>query len=223
MKILLVEDERVLGRAIHRGLSEAGHECTWVQSGHEALARVQDAAVDVIVLDLLLPGESGLEVLSDLRSGGDDTAVLVLTALGSVDDRVRGLDHGADDYLTKPFEFPELLARLNALARRTTARVGPTCVVGPLELDLATRRVTRNGHQIDLSPTELTILSYLMRQAGQVVTRKMLNEHVWGEDFGGMTNVIDVHINHLRRKIDRGFDASLIHTVRGQGYVLRVG
>jgi two-component system OmpR family response regulator/two-component system copper resistance phosphate regulon response regulator CusR len=162
-----------------------------------------------------------MTILNSLRKAGVQTPVLILTALGSVDDRVKGLHVGADDYLVKPFAFPELLARLHALNRRSSVRPAPTTVVGPLHLDLSTRKVTRGGQEIDLSPTEFSMLEYLMRYAGQVVTRKMLSEHLWGEDWGGMTNVIDVHINHLRRKIDRGHDAPLIHTVRGRGYVLR--
>jgi two-component system OmpR family response regulator/two-component system copper resistance phosphate regulon response regulator CusR len=133
------------------------------------------------------------------------------------------LDVGADDYLVKPFAFPELLARLHALCRRSAARPSMRLKVGPLELDLSSRKVTRAGQDVDLSPTEFSILEFLMRYSGQVVTRRMLNEHLWGEDWGGMTNVIDVHINHLRRKIDRGYEQSLIHTVRGRGYLLRAG
>jgi len=221
MDILVVEDEKVLGKALQRGLQEAGHQCTWSQNGAEGLRLAETQAFDAIVLDLMLPDEHGLHILSTLREAGNVTPVLVLTALGSVDERVLGLDSGADDYVTKPFAFPELLARLNALSRRAVTRPAMSYSVGPLQLDLTTRRASRAGNELDLSPTEFSILGFLMRHGGQVVTRKMLNEHLWGEDWGGMTNVIDVHINHLRRKIDRGYDAPLIHTVRGRGYVLR--
>jgi two-component system OmpR family response regulator/two-component system copper resistance phosphate regulon response regulator CusR len=221
MDILVVEDEKVLGKALQRGLQEAGHQCTWSQSGAEGLTLARQHPYDAVVLDLMLPDENGLDILAALRNVGDATPVLILTAMGSVDDRVRGLDCGADDYLTKPFAFPELLARLNALSRRATTRPAMAFAVGPLQLDLTSRRVSRAGKELELSPTEFSILGFLMRHGGQVVTRKMLNEHLWGEDWGGMTNVIDVHINHLRRKIDRGYDAPLIHTVRGRGYVLK--
>jgi len=221
MDILVVEDEKVLGKALQRGLQEAGHQCTWTQSGAEGLQQARQQNYDAVVLDLMLPDENGLNVLAAMRELGDSTPVLILTAMGSVDDRVRGLDCGADDYLTKPFAFPELLARLNALSRRAVNRPALAFTVGPLQLDLTTRRVSRAGKELELSPTEFSILGFLMRHGGQVVTRKMLNEHLWGEDWGGMTNVIDVHINHLRRKIDRGYDAPLIHTVRGRGYVLK--
>ncbi len=221
MDILVVEDEKVLGKALQRGLQEAGHQCAWTHNGADGLLAAKQQSFDAIVLDLMLPDAHGLSILATLRGAGDATPVLILTALGSVDERVRGLDGGADDYLTKPFAFPELLARLNALSRRAVTRPAMAFTVGPLQLDLTTRRVTREGNELELSPTEFSMLSFLMRHGGQVVTRKMLNEHLWGEDWGGMTNVIDVHINHLRRKIDRGYDAPLIHTVRGRGYVLR--
>jgi two-component system, OmpR family, response regulator len=222
MKILVVEDEKVLGKALHRGITDAGHECHWLTSGREGLQAIRSLPFDAIVLDLLLPDLHGLEVLRDARAAGVRTPVLILTALGSVEDRVSGLEEGADDYLTKPFAFPELLARLQALARRSSPRPQTTLAVGPLQLDLTNRRATRGEQEVDVSPTEFSLLSFLMRNAGEVVTRKMLNEHLWGEDWGGMTNAIEVHINRLRRKIDRGHERPLIHTVRGQGYVLRV-
>ncbi len=219
MELLIVEDEALLGRAIERGLSEAGHRCTWTRSGTEGLEMTRQRPFDAIVLDLMLPDLDGLSVLDVLRTGGVHAPVLILTALGSIDDRVKGLDAGADDYLVKPFEFPELLARLHALGRRLRPAV--RLEAGPLTLDLSTRKVRRDEQDVDLSPTEFSLLELLMRFAGQVVTRKMLNEHLWGEDWGSMTNVIDVHINRLRKKIDRGHDGSLIQTVRGRGYVIR--
>jgi two-component system OmpR family response regulator/two-component system copper resistance phosphate regulon response regulator CusR len=221
MDLLVVEDEKILGAALDRGLREAGHSCVLARSGSKGLELARTQKFDAIVLDLMLPDVDGMTILNSLRRVGIQTPVLILTALGSVDDRVKGLHLGADDYLVKPFAFPELLARLHALNRRSATRPAPTTALGPLHLDLSTRKVSRAGQEIDLSPTEFSMLEFLMRYAGQVVTRKMLSEHLWGEDWGGMTNVIDVHINHLRRKIDRGYDEPLIHTVRGRGYVLR--
>ncbi len=217
----MVEDDQRLGKALQRGLEEAGHICTWTRNGSHGLEFARTQQFDAIILDLMLPDLDGLTILQSLRRDGIQTPVLVLTALGSVDDRVRGLERGADDYLVKPFAFPELLARLLALCRRSAVRPAMRHRVGPLELDLSTRKVTRGNADIDLSPTEFSILEFLMRHAGHVVTRKMLNEHLWGEDWHGVTNVIDVHINRLRRKIDRGQEEPLIHTVRGRGYVLR--
>jgi len=221
MDVLVIEDEAVLGKALQRGLSDCRHSCTWVRNGRKGVELGLSQRYDAIVLDLLLPDMDGIEVLGSLRSQGIQTPVLVLTALGSVENRVRGLRSGADDYLVKPFAFPELTARLEALSRRSGLRPSLTQTIGPLCLDITTRRATRAGKEIDLSPTEFTVLEYLMRFKGQVVTRKMLSEHVWDDDWDGTTNVIDVHINRLRNKIDRGFDVPLIHTVRGHGYVLR--
>jgi two-component system OmpR family response regulator/two-component system copper resistance phosphate regulon response regulator CusR len=221
MQVLVIEDEKTLGKALRQGLDEAGYASTWTCSGQQGLELARTSQFDAIVLDRMLPDLDGLTLLESLRSFGSQTPVLMLTALGSVEDRVQGLEHGADDYLVKPFAFPELLARLHALCRRSGKRPSPLLDVGPLVLDLSTRRVTRDKTAIELSPTEFSILEYLMRYAGQVVTRKMLNEHIWGVDWDGMTNVIDVHINRLRSKVDRSFNEPLIHTVRGRGYVLR--
>lgn len=223
MNVLVVEDEQLLGKALSRGLTEAGHACVWTRSGEKGLEYASTQQFDAILLDLMLPEMGGLEVLSSLREQGIGTPLLILTALGSVDDRVQGLNRGADDYLVKPFAFPELLARLNALWRRSAPRPPPSHQVGPLFLDLSSRKVVRDSKEIDLSPTEFTVLELLMRHAGNIVSRKMLNEHLWGQDWNGMTNVIDVHINHLRQKVDRGFGEPMIHTVRGRGYVLRSG
>lgn len=221
LELLVVEDEKVLGRAIERGLTEAGNHCTWTRSGSEGLQLACTSSFDAIVLDLLLPDMVGLDLLGHFRRDGHRTPVLILTALGSTDDRVRGLDSGADDYLVKPFEFAELLARLHALVRRSSIRPAMSHEFGPLRLDLSTRKVSRAGDDIDLSPTEFSVLEFLLRYHDTVVTRKMLNEHLWGEDWGSMSNIIDVHINRLRRKIDRGYEQPLIQTVRGRGYVLR--
>ena len=221
MELLLVEDDRVLGKAIQRGLTDAGHACTWVRSGQRGLDEFQSQRFEAVVLDFLLPDLSGLDLLVKGRQAGVRTPVLMLTALGSVDDRVRGLDAGADDYLVKPFAFPELLARLAAICRRAMDRPATTLAAGPLILDLTVRRVTRDGVEVTLTPTEFSLLEFLMRYVGQVVTRKMLCEHLWESDWEGVTNVVEVHINRLRGKIDRGKGEPLIQTVRGRGYVLR--
>jgi two-component system OmpR family response regulator len=221
VELLLIEDDLVLGKAVQRGLNEAGHACDWVRSGQKGVEEGGTGRFTAIVLDLLLPDVAGLEVLRRLRQAGVRTPVLVLSALGAVEDRVAGLNAGADDYLVKPFAFDELIARLEALRRRSNARPSTSLTAGPLTLDLTVRRVTREGVEISLTPTEFSLLEYLMRYAGQVVTRKMLCEHLWESDWEGVTNVVEVHINRLRGKVDRGYETSLIHTVRGRGYVLR--
>ena len=221
MHILVIEDDLVLGKALERGLREAGHACDWVRSGQKGLEEAASLRFDAIVLDLMLPDLSGLEIMAQLRPRGVLTPVLMLTALGSVDNRVAGLNAGADDYLVKPFAFAELIARLEAIGRRAKDRPGLILKVGPLALDLTNRRVTRDENELSLTPTEFSVLEFLMRFAGQVVTRKMLCEHLWESDWEGVTNVVEVHINRLRGKIDRGFPEPLIHTVRGRGYVLR--
>jgi two-component system OmpR family response regulator/two-component system copper resistance phosphate regulon response regulator CusR len=221
VKVLIIEDDAVIGRALAQGLQEAGHECELVASGHAGLLKAQLQLTDAIVLDLALPELDGMEVLRQLRSQGIDTPVLILTSLGSVDDRVAGLEAGGDDYLVKPFAFPELLARLTAITRRSINQNSQLLEVGQLVLDLSTRRVTREDKEIDLTPTEFSLLEFLMRNAGQVLTRKMICEHLWEADWEGVTNVIEVHVTRLRGKIDRGFNEPLLHTVRGRGYVLR--
>jgi two-component system, OmpR family, response regulator len=220
--VLVVEDDEILGKAVRRGLEEAGHRCTWVKNGEKGFAAAQSQKCDTIILDLMLPDRSGLDVLKGLRALGVQTPVLILTALGSIDERVDGLNAGADDYLVKPFSFPELLARLAAITRRSINLHAQQLRVGPLSLDLSLRRVTRDGVEIDLTPTEFSLLEFLMRNAGQVLTRKMLCEHLWDSYWEGVTNVIEVHVTRLRAKIDREFDHALLQTVRGRGYVLRV-
>ena len=222
MDVLIVEDDDVLGKAVRRGLEDAGHRCTWVRNGAKGLDLATAQKCDAIVLDLMLPDRPGLDVLREVRGQGIQTPVLILTALGSVEERVDGLNAGADDYLIKPFSFPELLARLSAVSRRSLNLNSQQLKVGPLSLDLSTRRVTRDGSEIDLTPTEFSLLEFLMRNAGQVLTRKMLSEHLWDSDWEGVTNVIEVHITRLRGKIDRDFNPPLLQTVRGRGYVLRV-
>ena len=221
MELLVVEDDQVLGKAIQRGLTEAGHHCQWVRNGQRGLSEAQTQRFDAIVLDLMLPDLAGMEVMKSLRSQGIRTPVLMLTALSSLEDRVGGLKAGADDYLVKPFAFPELIARLEAIVRRAGDRPSTLLHVGPLALDLTNRHVSRGATELSLTPTEFSLLEFLMRYAGQVVTRKMLCEHLWESDWEGVTNVIEVHINRLRGKIDRGFEEPLIQTVRGRGYVLR--
>lgn len=221
MDLLIVEDDTALGRAIQRGLNEAGHHCEWARNGEQGLALAMSHRFDAVLLDRMLPDLPGDTVLQRMRNEGNRTPVIVLTARGSVEDRVDGLNLGADDYLVKPFAFAELQARLAAVCRRSANRPSSEMIVGSLKLDLTTRRAMREGKEIDLTPTEFSLLEYLMRYAGQVVTRKMLCEHLWEADWEGVTNVIEVHINRLRSKIDRGFSEPLIQTVRGRGYALR--
>lgn len=221
MNLLVVEDDPVLGKALQRGLNEAGHNCEWVRNGRKGLEEARSQRFDAVVLDLMLPDLDGVEIMKSLRTEGIRTPVLMLTAMGSVEDRVNGLKSGADDYLVKPFAFPELMARLEAIGRRVADRPSSTMTAGPVTLDLTNRRVLRGGTEITLTPTEFSLLEYLIRFQGQVVTRKMLCEHLWESDWEGVTNVVEVHINRLRGKIDRGFDEPLIQTVRGRGYVLR--
>lgn len=221
MNLLVIEDDPVLGKALQRGLNEAGHACEWVRNGRRGLDEARSQRFDAVVLDLMLPDLGGVDIMKSMRSEGIRTPVLMLTAMGSVEDRVSGLNAGADDYLVKPFAFPELTARLEAIGRRIADRPSSTMNAGPLSLDLTNRKVSRGGTEISLTPTEFSLLEYLMRFQGQVVTRKMLCEHLWESDWEGVTNVVEVHINRLRGKIDRGFDEPLIQTVRGRGYVLR--
>jgi two-component system, OmpR family, response regulator len=221
MQLLVVEDDPVVGKALKQGFAEADFECQLARDGESGLELAKSQQFDAIILDLLLPRRNGLDVLRELRGAGILTPVLLLTALGSVDERVAGLMTGADDYLVKPFAFPELLARIKTVCRRSMTRPSLILEVGDLYLNLAARRVTRDGIEIILSPTEFSLLEYLMRHAGQVVTRKMLCEHIWYAEWEGMTNVVEVHINRLRAKIDRGCDTSAIQTIRGRGYAIR--
>ena len=221
MKLLVVEDDPVIGKSLQQGLHEAGHKCTWARDGEQALDLLKRDQFDCITLDQMLPGVGGLEVLRRLRATKVSTPVILVTAKGTVEERVEGLDTGADDYLVKPFAIVELFARIEAVCRRAASRAAPVHQVGELRLDMSTRRVIRENREIELTPTEFSLLEYLMRHSGQVVTRKMLCEHLWEQDWDGMTNVLDVHINRLRGKLDRGFTQSLIETVRGRGYAIR--
>ncbi|MFT3761111.1 MAG: response regulator transcription factor [Pseudoxanthomonas sp.] len=222
MRILLVEDDTHTAAFIAKGLKEDGHSVDHADNGKDGLFLASTEAYDAIVLDRMLPGLDGLAVLRTLRGAGNRAPVLMLTALGDVDHRVEGLRAGADDYLVKPFAYAELSARLDSLARRGVAGGElPTRIkVGELELDLLKRSARRAGKDIELQPREFRLLEYLMRQAGRVVTRTMLLEAVWDYHFDPQTNVIDVHVSRLRQKIDQGFDAPLLHTVRGAGYRL---
>jgi two-component system OmpR family response regulator/two-component system copper resistance phosphate regulon response regulator CusR len=221
VKILVVEDDAGIGKSLHRGFEEAGHECVWVKDGRRGLEEALSYRFDAIVLDLLLPGVPGLTVLRELRAAGARVPVVLLTALGAVEERVAGLNAGADDYLVKPFAFAELLARLDAVRRRASDKPAPRVSAGDVCLDLTTRRVTRAGAEVNLTPTEFSILELLLRYAGQVVTRKMLCEHLWESDWEGATNVLEVHIKRLRDKLELEGHPSLIQTVRGRGYALR--
>ena len=223
MRILVVEDDKDVANFVVKGLKEAGHVVEHADNGRDGLFMAASEGFDAIVLDRMLPGGvDGLRLLETLRSQNNNTPVLFLSAMAQVDDRVRGLKAGGDDYMTKPFAFAELLARVEAMARRGKAE-GPTTklVVEDLEMDLLSRGVRRAGQKVDLQPREFRLLEFLMRHAGQVVTRTMLLEGVWDYHFDPQTNVIDVHVSRLRQKVDRPFGSSLIHTVRNAGYMLR--
>ena len=222
MKILLVEDDKEAAAYLRRALSEAGHTMDHAATGREGLMLAAGEPYDVIVLDRMLPQLDGLAILRTIRSAGVKTPVLLLTALGGIDDRVEGLEAGGDDYLVKPFAFAEFLARVNALARRPPPQeVVSALQVADLRMDLLKRSVVRAGQRIDLQPREFQLLEYLMRNAGRVVTRTMLLESIWEFHFDPKTNIVETHMSRLRGKIDRGQPQELIHTVRGAGYCLR--
>ncbi len=225
MKLLVVEDDSVVADFIAKGLREEGHAVDVAADGQEGLYLATGNPYDVLIVDRMLPQVDGLSVVRALRAAEDHTPVLILSALADVTERVKGLEAGADDYLVKPFAFSELSARVHVLARRATPVVQDSALlqVGDLHLDRLTREVRRGERAFALKPREYQVLEYLMRHPGQVVTRTMLLEQVWGYHFDPMTNVIDQHISQLRKKIDRDFDVPMIHTVRGAGYVLRPG
>ncbi len=220
-RILVVEDESKVARALREGLERQGHEVVIAPNGEEGFFLVNAEKFDLVILDLMLPGRDGLQVLSTLRKRGLETPVLILTARDAIEDRVQGLDKGADDYLVKPFAFPELLARVRALLRRTEQ--APQLQLADLEMDVITRKAKRHGQYLELTGREFELLEYLLRHKEQVVSREMLARHVWKESARAtpLDNVMDVHINRLRRKVDEPFDGKLIHTVRGVGFVLR--
>ena len=221
MKILVVEDDRTVGQFVQQGLEEQRVNVDLVADGLEGLERASHGEYDVIVLDLRLPGLAGLEVLRTLRDRGVGTPVLVLTAQDAVESKIQALRTGADDYVTKPFSFEELLARVEALGRRPRAIVSLTLEVGDLIIDTGSREVRRSEHSIDLTPKEYAVLEYLARNAGRVLSRTLITEYAWGYNFDPGTNIVDVVINRLRKKVDVAGPDRLIHTVRGVGYVLR--
>lgn len=222
MRVLIIEDDLEVAKFISKGLQESGHTPCHEADGKEGLFTAASETFDVMIVDRMLPHIEGLAIIQTLRASGNNTPALILSALGDLNDRVRGLKAGGDDYLVKPFAFSELLARLEVLVRRTRNAAPETLLrVGDLEVDMLSRRVTRAGQLIDLQPREFRLLEYLMKHEGQVITRTMLFENVWDYHFDPMTNVIDVHISRLRRKIDKDFDRPILHTIRGAGYVLR--
>jgi two-component system OmpR family response regulator len=222
MRALLVEDDQTIAAFITRGLHEAGFAVDQKADGEQGLHAALAQAYDVAIVDVMLPGRDGLSLIEELRRHRVLTPVLILSARRTVDDRVKGLQAGGDDYLTKPFAFAELLARVQALVRRATRTPDPTTLeVADLQLDLLSRRVTRAGRAIDLRPREFTLLEYLMRHTGRIISRTMILSQIWNYSFDPQTNVVDVLVSRLRDKIDRPFETKLLHTIRGVGYVLR--
>lgn len=222
MRILVIEDEAKLARFIERGLREEGYSVDVVGDGDGGLHAAMETEYDLVVLDVMLPGLDGFQVLRSMRKAGRDMRVLMLTALDGVPDRVQGLEQGADDYLGKPFAYAEFLARVKALLRRGRERSPGRLVVADLVLDRRTRQVTRGGKPVSLTVKEYAVLEYLMQRVDEVVSRTALAEHVWDEHYEPMSNTIDVTVYHLRQKVDRGFTVRLVHTIRGAGYCLRV-
>lgn len=221
MRILLVEDEKKIASFIERGLTEQHYTVDVAQDGEEGLYLAEINPYDLIILDIMLPKKDGFSVCRELRRQNNDVPILMLTARDDVQDKIYGLDSGADDYLTKPFAFGEFLARVRVLLRRQRPSKSTRLTVADLELDQVTHLVTRNGEKIDLTSTEYALLEFLMLHAGEVVTRTMISEHVWDQDFDSFSNVINVYVTYLRKKIDAGFDRKLIHSVRGRGYMIK--
>ncbi|MCU0600613.1 MAG: response regulator transcription factor [Desulfobacterales bacterium] len=222
MRLLLVEDDVKIARFVSKGLKEAGFAVDHMKNGEDGLHLALTEPYDAAVIDIMLPKTDGLTLIEEMRKNQVNTPVLILSAKRTVDDRVRGLQTGGDDYLTKPFAFSELLARLQALIRRSAGTVNPSeLVVGDLILNIQTRKVTRSGRKIELKPLEFSLLEYLMRNAGQVVSKTMIMEHVWDYHFNTQTNVVEARICCLRDKIDRDFEKKMIHTIRGVGYALK--
>jgi two-component system OmpR family response regulator len=220
LRILLVEDEVKMARAIRRGLEREGYAVDVSSDGDDALYRATEGEYDALVLDVMLPERDGFSVCRELRERGRWTPILILTARDAVEDRIRGLDAGADDYLVKPFAFGELLARVRAMIRRGASERPASIVVGDVELDPATHAVRRGGAAVDLTPKEFALLEFLMRHAGEVVTRPRILEHVWDMNFDGFSNVVDVYVSYVRRKLEMPFDRPFIRTVRGVGYMV---
>jgi len=221
MRILVVEDDKKVAGFIKKGLEEETYAIDVAYGGEDGLHLGSEGQYDLIILDIMLPQIDGLEILSRLRDQGRDTPIILLTAMDAVDDRVAGLNKGADDYLTKPFAFSELLARVRVLLRRGKAEVKTTLQISDLTLDLVSHNVNRGGDEIELTGKEYSLLEYFMRNQEKVLTRTMIAEHVWDYNFDTFTNVIDVYINHLRKKIDKGRESKLLHTLRGVGYIMK--
>ena len=222
MRLLLVEDDERIGEFVRKGLVQDAHVVDWARTGDEGLDRALYVPYDAAIVDVMLPGTSGLDLIKEVRRRRKQTPIIVLSARDSVDDRIAGLESGADDYLTKPFSFVELVARLNALVRRaTTAPAAFELSYGGVTLDLRTRRVARDGIAIQLQAKEFALLEYFLRNPERVLSKTMILEHVWEYGFDPQTNIVDVLVSRLRSKIDREFELKLIHTVRGAGYVLR--
>jgi two-component system OmpR family response regulator len=224
--ILLIEDDPTTALYVTEGLQKQDHIVRWAPTGKDGLVQARGTTHDLLIVDRMLPGLDGLSLVELLRGEGCDTPILFLTTMGGLDDRVQGLNAGADDYLTKPFALSELVARVNAIVRRTNrspSNPSTRLRVGGLEMDLISRTVTRDGRRIELQPQEFKLLEYLVQNAGRTVTRTMLLENVWDLSFDPQTNVVESHMSRLRSKVDRGFSAEMIHTVRGEGYVIRAG
>lgn len=222
MKILVIEDERKTAEFLEKGLRESGFIVDLAFDGEEGAFLASSSDYDFIILDVLMPKRDGWSVLKELRDGGRETPVLMLSACDSTEERVRGLELGADDYLAKPFAFSELLARVRTVLRRTPERRTESLCVGDLQIDFLRQRATRSGQRLDLTPKEFALLSFFARHVGQVVSRTLISEKVWDMNFDSLTNVVDVHVRRLRAKVDEPFESKLIHTVRGVGYVLDV-
>jgi len=221
--ILVVEDEKKVAALIKKGLGEDGYEADIANDGEKGADLARSGTYDLLIVDILMPKKDGLTLLRELRSNGLVTPVLMLTAKGSVEDKVKGLDAGADDYLVKPFAIDELLARVRSLLRRGQSEKNPQLIVADLILDLMKRKVTRRGTVIELTTKEFTLLEYFMRNKNKVLSRTLISEHIWNYNFDTGTNIIDVYINHLRNKVDGGQQKKLIHTVRGIGYIMKDG
>jgi len=221
MRILLVEDERKLSGVIKRSLNEFNYAVDLASNGDDALFIAESNPYDLIILDIMLPGKDGISICRYLRKKKNDTPILMLTARDDEEDKVTGLDSGADDYITKPFSYPEFLARVRALLRRKNTVKTTRLKIADLELDQLTRKAYRSGKEIELRPTEYSLLEYLMNNAGQVITRTMISDHVWNGDFEAFSNVINVYVNYLKKKIDYGHSKQLIHSLRGVGYMLK--
>ena len=221
MRLLVVEDEENLRTVIRKRLMKEGYSVDACGDGQEALDYMAVSPYDTVILDIMMPKMSGMEVLKKMRAGGDQTPVLFLTAKDGIEDRVKGLDSGADDYLVKPFAFEELLARIRVMIRRQSDSASDEMTLADLTVDAGKHSVTRGGKAIELSAKEFAVLEYLMRHQGQVLSREQIEQHVWDFDYEGGSNMVDVYIRYLRRKLDEGYEKKLIHTVRGAGYVMR--